>query len=244
MSERIQKFLANQGLGSRREIERWIKAGDIEVNGKICELGLQVNGDEKIVVRGSLVSVERKSEVRVLIYHKPAGEIVTRFDPENRPTVFNKLPYLRSSRWIAIGRLDINTSGLLLFTTDGELANNLMHPRSEVEREYKVRILGKVTDAMLSRLQQGVQLEDGLANLSILEAQQGKGANSWYRVVLKQGRNREVRRLWESQGVQVSRLIRIRYGPITLPTNLYAGKFLELSATKMKRLYDELEGKI
>lgn len=240
MSERIQKFLANQGLASRREIERWIVAGDIEVNGKVCQLGQQVNGDEKILVRGEPVRVGRTSEARVLLYHKPAGEIVTKSDPENRPTVFDNLPFLRTSRWIAIGRLDINTSGLLLLTTDGELANNLMHPRNEVEREYKVRILGEVTDNMLSRLQQGVRLEDGMAKLSILEVQQGKGANSWYRVVLKQGRNREVRRLWESQGVRVSRLIRTRYGSITLPVDLNPGRFLELSATKMKRLYAEI----
>lgn len=240
MSERIHKFLANQGLGSRREIERWIEAGDIEVNGKVCKLGQQVNGDEDIVVRGAPVRVARTNDARVLIYHKPAGEIVTRSDPENRPTVFNKLPYMKTGRWIAIGRLDINTSGLLLLTTDGELANNLMHPRYEVEREYKVRILGEVTDNMLSRLQQGVRLEDGMAKFVILEAQQGKGANSWFRVVLKQGRNREVRRLWESQGVQVSRLIRTRYGSITLPVDLHAGRFLELSSTKMKRLYAEV----
>lgn len=236
MSERIQKFLANQGLASRREIERWIEAGDIEVNGKVCQLGQQVNGDEKIVVRGEAVRVGRTSEARVLIYHKPAGEIVTRSDPENRPTVFANLPYLKTGRWIAIGRLDINTSGLLLLTTDGELANNLMHPRNQIEREYKVRILGEVTDKMLSRLQQGVRLEDGLASLAILETQEGRGANSWYRVMLKQGRNREVRRLWESQGVQVSRLIRTRFGSVTLPLDLNSGRYMELSATKVKSL--------
>ncbi len=237
LSERVQKFLANQGVASRREIERWIVAGEIQVDGELCILGQRITGNEKIVIRGESYRFTFQVEVRVLLYHKPCGELVTRDDPQQRPKIFDQLPPLNSGRWLSVGRLDLNTSGLLLLTTDGELANNLMHPRNQIEREYRVRVHGEITDEILSRLQQGVQLEDGLAKLKLLEVQESRGANSWCRIVLKEGRNREVRRLWESQGLQVSRLIRTRYGTITLPRELNEGKYVELSDSKVEQLY-------
>ena len=164
MSERIQKFLANQGIASRREIERWIKAGDIKVDGELCTIGQAIDGSEQIEIRGEIIELKANIHSRVIMYHKPCGQIVSRSDPENRPSVFQSLPNLKSGRWVSVGRLDINTSGLLLFTTDGELANRLMHPSREVEREYSVRVFGQVDDAMLARLRKGVQLEDGPAN--------------------------------------------------------------------------------
>ncbi len=237
MSERVQKYLANHGIASRREIERWIQAGEILIDGEVCVLGQRINGDEEIVIRNELVKVtNRNSKARVLLYHKPCGEVVTRSDPEQRPIVFDRLPVLSSARWVSIGRLDINTSGLLLFSTDGNLANALMHPSNEIEREYRVRVHGEVTDEMLTHLQQGVRLEDGIARLTVLEAQETKGTNTWYRIVLKEGRNREVRRLWESQGLQVSRLMRTRFGAITLPRQLQEGSYIELSADKIQQL--------
>lgn len=237
LSERVQKFLANQGVASRREIERWIVAGEIQVDGELCVLGQRITGNEKIVIRGESYRFTSQVEVRVLLYHKPCGELVTRDDPQQRPKIFDQLPPLNSGRWLSVGRLDLNTSGLLLLTTDGELANNLMHPRNQIEREYRVRVHGEITDEILSRLQQGVQLEDGLAKLKLLEVQESRGANSWCRIVLKEGRNREVRRLWGSQGLQVSRLIRTRYGTITLPRELNEGKYVELSDSKVEQLY-------
>ena len=236
LSERVQKYLANRGVGSRREIERWIQAGEILIDGEICVLGQRISGDEKIVIRDELVNLGGDLKTRVLLYHKPCGEIVTRSDPEQRPTVFNSLPKLKSGRWVSVGRLDINTSGLLLMTTDGGLANAMMHPRNEIEREYRVRIHGEVTDEKLTRLQQGVQLEDGVAKITIIEAQEGRGTNTWYRIILKEGRNREVRRIWESQGLQVSRLIRTRFGTTILPRDLREGKYIELSTSKVHQL--------
>ncbi len=236
MSERIQKYLANQGVASRREIERWIKAGDIQVNGELCTLGQSINGDEKIEIRGELVHLKTNIHSRVILYNKPTGEIVSRSDPENRPTVFGKLPYLKSGRWVSVGRLDVNTSGLLLFTTDGKLANELMHPRNQIEREYRVRVQGKVTNEIMSNIQNGVRLEEGIAKLKILEVQEGRGANTWCRVVLNEGRNREVRRIWESQNLRVSRLIRTRYGSIELPRDMRLGKYIDLTPNQFKSL--------
>lgn len=216
--ERIQKLLASAGLGSRREIERWIAAGDVKVNGVAAELGQRVTRADRIEVGGypvRLPSVE-KFERRVLIYNKPEGELVTRDDPEGRPTVFDKLPKLQGGRWIAVGRLDINSSGLLLFTNDGELANRLMHPSREIEREYAVRVLGEVKPEMLERLRSGVELEDGKAQFDEIRDAGGEGANRWFHVVLREGRNREVRRLWEAVGVKVNRLKRVRFGDVLL----------------------------
>lgn len=237
MSERVQKFLANQGIASRREVERLIKAGEILIDGKTCILGQRITGKEDIVISGNRIQLRSTVKERVLLYHKPCGEVVSKNDPQNRPTVFERLPILSAGRWISIGRLDINTSGLLLFTTDGVLANSLMHPRSKIEREYRVRVHGKIKNEILSRLQQGVMLEDGLARLEVLEVQEGKGANSWCRVVLREGRNREIRRLWESQGLRVSRLIRTRYGAIKLPKELKQGSYLESTTSQRKQLY-------
>lgn len=199
--------------------------------------GQQVSGDEKITVRGQRLHFHPEIKTRVLIYHKPVGEIVTRSDPQKRLTVFDRLPALQAGRWTSVGRLDINTSGLLLFTTNGTLANNLMHPRNQIEREYRVRIYGNVTDQALSRLQRGVQLDDGPAKLEILETQKSSGMNTWYRIVLREGRNREVRKLWESQGLRVNRLIRTRFGAIQLPEELKQGEWVDLPAGQIRRLY-------
>ncbi|MCG2635360.1 MAG: rRNA pseudouridine synthase [Gammaproteobacteria bacterium] len=234
---RLQKALAQAGLGSRRAVESWIAAGEIRVNGKVAELGLKVSPGDAILVRGEPVKVTFASPVtRVLIYHKPAHEICTRSDPEGRPTVFENLPPLHNSRWISIGRLDINTSGLLLFTNDGQLAGELMHPSSGLARCYIVRVLGRVDDAMLDRLGQGVELEDGRAAFDEITLIGGRGANSWYRVVLHEGRNRIVRRLWEAVGCQVSRLSRASFGPIVLPRELRAGDWQEMNSIQVQKL--------
>ena len=228
--EKLQKVLARAGYGSRREIESWIEAGRIKVNKRVASLGDRVSETDRIQVDGKPVPQSRLKQrrSRVLIYHKPVGEICTRHDPEGRDTIFKHLPRLASGRWITVGRLDYNTSGLLLVTTDGELANRLMHPSHRVEREYAVRILGEVDRDMLNRLQQGVELEDGPAHFDKIIDAGGDGANHWYHVILREGRNREVRRLWESQGVQVSRLTRVRYGSITLPRGQRPGRWEDL----------------
>ena len=214
-------MLARAGLASRRTIEQWIGEGRITVDGQPATLGQRVETASRIALDGRVVRfADSAPRARVLVYHKPAGEVCTRTDPQGRPTVFDKLPVLRGSRWITIGRLDFNTSGLLLFTTDGELANRLMHPSSQIEREYAVRILGKVDEAMLARLKQGVMLEDGPAHFDAIIDAGGEGANRWYHVILKEGRNREVRRMWEAVGAKVSRLIRVRYGNVTLARHL------------------------
>lgn len=232
-SEKLQKVLANLGNGSRREIEAMIAAGQISVDGKIATLGdrVDVNANPKIRINGHLVQLRSKEKevCRVLAYYKPEGEICSRNDPQGRATVFERLPRLKNARWVNIGRLDINTSGLLLFTTDGELANRLMHPRHEIEREYAVRVFGNVTDQQISQLRKGVQLEDGPAAFKSIKAQGGDGLNQWFNVVITEGRNREVRRMWEAIDVQVSRLLRIRYGNITLPKGLSRGTWMELS---------------
>ena len=236
MTERLQKVLARAGLGSRREIEDWIRAGRIAVDGIVAELGTQISGNESIHIDGKPLTLAPTEPTRVIAYHKPVGELTTRQDPEGRPTVFDQLPRLQQGRWIAVGRLDFNTSGLLLLTNDGELANRLMHPSSELEREYAVRVFGEVDGLILERLLEGVELDDGPARFLALRDAGGSGSNRWYHVVLGEGRNREVRRLWESQGVQVSRLIRVRYGPIELGRRLPAGTRRELGADEVAAL--------
>ncbi len=236
--ERLQKVLAHAGLGSRRQIEGWIRDGKIQVNGRQAQLGDRWRSEDVVKIHGRIVRLNKRlgAAIRVLAYHKPVGEVVSRRDPEGRPTIFKHLPKLEKGRWIAVGRLDINTEGLLLLTNHGELANQLMHPSSELEREYAVRIFGAVTDDMLKKLRQGVMLEDGMARFEAIESAGGEGANRWYKVVLKEGRNRIVRRLWESQGVTVSRLIRVRYGPVALPDGLRKGRVYELAAGEIEQL--------
>ncbi|OTQ61252.1 23S rRNA pseudouridine(2605) synthase RluB [Gilliamella apis] len=239
-TEKLQKVLANLGNGSRREIEAMIVAGKISVDGKIATLGdrVDVNANPKIRINGHLVQLRSKEKevCRVLAYYKPEGEICSRNDPQGRATVFERLPRLKNARWINIGRLDINTSGLLLFTTDGELANRLMHPRHEIEREYAVRVFGNITDQQLNQLRKGVQLEDGPAAFNSIKPQGGDGLNQWFNVVITEGRNREVRRMWEAIDVQVSRLLRIRYGNITLPKGLSRGTWMELGIDSVNYL--------
>jgi 23S rRNA pseudouridine2605 synthase len=239
MDEKLQKVLARAGFGSRRELEEWIVEGRVKVNGKVARLGDRVSASDKILVDGKkLASPDNTAAVHpVLLYNKPLGEICTRNDPEGRPTVFDHLPRLQHARWVAVGRLDINTTGLLLFTTDGELANKLMHPSAQIEREYAVRVMGEVTPEIIRTMQRGVQLEDGVASFTAIRDAGGEGANHWYHVVLLEGRNREVRRLWESQGLKVSRLKRVRYGNILIPSYVKAGKFAELPAAETKALY-------
>ncbi|MBD2809778.1 23S rRNA pseudouridine(2605) synthase RluB [Xenorhabdus sp. Vera] len=231
-TEKLQKVLARSGHGSRREIEGYIQQGRISIDGKTATLGdrIEVKPSVKIRLDGRILNIKepQKSVCRVLAYYKPEGELCTRHDPEGRPTVFDRLPRMQDARWIAVGRLDINTCGLLLFTTDGELANRLMHPSREVEREYAVRVFGEVDNAKLRQLTQGVQLEDGPASFKTITFKGGEGINQWYNVTLTEGRNREVRRLWESVGVQVSRLIRVRYGDIDLPKGLPRAGWTEL----------------
>lgn len=230
-SERLQKILSQAGYGSRREMERWIESGLIKLNGAPAKLGDVAGPDDKISVKGKLIANPLAHEIktRILLYHKPIGEISSRHDPKHEQTVFDNLPPLRHGRWVQVGRLDLNTSGLLIFTNSGELANRLMHPKYELEREYAVRIFGQVSPDAIKTLLRGVELEDGVAKFKKIEARGGEGSNSWYHVVLSEGKNREVRRLWESQGVEVSRLIRIRYGQIKLPRFLVRGQFVEMS---------------
>lgn len=235
-AERLQKVLARAGLGSRREIEGWIRAGRIRINGELAELGAQLSGGEAVTLDGKPLTLAAPETQRVIAYHKPVGELCTRHDAEGRPTVFDQLPRLNQGRWISVGRLDINTSGLLLLTTDGELANRLMHPAQQLEREYAVRVFGEIDGLILNHLLEGVELEDGPARFLSLRDAGGSGANHWYHVVLGEGRNREVRRLWESQGVQVNRLIRVRYGPIELGRRPPAGKWRELEPAEIAAL--------
>ncbi|MEA1064911.1 23S rRNA pseudouridine(2605) synthase RluB [Apirhabdus apintestini] len=244
-SEKLQKILARAGHGSRREIESMIAAGRVSVDGKVSTLGdrLILTSTQKIRIDGHLVSLKAANDAvcRVLAYYKPEGELCTRSDPEGRPTVFDRLPKLHGARWIAVGRLDVNTCGLLLFTTDGELANRLMHPSREVEREYAVRIFGEIEEAKLRQLTRGIQLEDGPAAFKTLRYSGGEGINQWYNVTLTEGRNREVRRLWEAVGVQVSRLIRVRYGDIALPKGLPRGGWTELDLAQTNYLRGMVE---
>ncbi len=238
MSERIQKALAQAGHGSRRQVEGWVQEGRITVNGKAATLGDRITEDDKVLLDGKQLRLKFKQELplKVIIYHKPVGEICTRNDPEKRATIYDSLPRLRGGRWVAVGRLDVNTSGLLLLTTSGELANKLMHPSSGMEREYAVRVLGEVDRDMLKQLREGVELDDGKASFETIRDAGGQGANHWYHVIIKEGRKREVRRLWESQGVTVSRLTRVRFGDITLPRGLSAGKFTDLDEASLNKL--------
>ena len=238
-TERLQKVLAAAGVGSRREIEQWIRAGRITVNGKVAELGQKVTGREKILIDKRAVPALRRTRPspRVLIYHKPPGEVCTRSDPGGRATIFDRLPLLQGSRWINVGRLDISTSGLLLLTTDGTLANALMHPSQQLEREYAVRVQGTVTESTLNRTLAGVMLEDGEARFDRVEPAGGEGSNRWFRVVVSEGRNRLVRRVWEALECRVSRLIRVRYGPIELPRSLRRGQHRTLKEKEIRTLY-------
>ena len=229
-SEKLHKVLADAGIGSRRDMEELIIAGRVSVNGEPAHIGQRVLATDQVRVNGKPLARKPPGRPpRVLLYHKPAGEIVTQDDPERRQTVFEKLPKVSGGRWVAVGRLDINTEGLLIFTTSGELANRLMHPRYEVEREYAVRILGEFTEEQRQRLLEGVQLEDGPAKFSKIEDAGGEGANHWVRVVISEGRNREVRRIFEAVGITVSRLIRIRFGAIQLPRSVARGRYYELA---------------
>ncbi len=235
--EKLQKVLARAGLGSRREMERWIEEGRITVDNRPASLGDRVDDRARISVDGKQLERVPAQKTRCILYHKPTGEVCSRKDPQGRRTVFQRLPKLKSGRWISIGRLDYNTSGLLLFTTDGELANALMHPSSNIEREYMVRVMGHVDDAMLQRMVDGVMLEDGVARFTDIQDGGGDGINRWFYVVLMEGRNREVRRLWESQGLTVSRLKRVRYGEVFIPSRVKQGQWVELEPKEVKSLY-------
>ncbi|MGY0504193.1 pseudouridine synthase [Luteimonas sp. e5] len=242
LEERLHKVLAQAGLGSRRALEQRIAEGKVMVNGEVAQLGMSVKGGDRIELDGrSFVASALTEPPRVLMYNKPEGEVTTREDPEGRPTIFDGLPVLKGSRWISIGRLDINTSGLLLLTTDGELANAMMHPSHGIEREYVCRVRPPegeehVDDKLVDRLRRGVALEDGPARFDAVERMSGTDSHDWFRVTLGEGRNREVRRLWESQGCQVSRLKRIRYGSVSLPQPLLRGQSQELSDEQVEQL--------
>lgn len=227
---RLQKALAASGVGSRREMEQWISQGMVRINGKVAQLGDRITPDDEISVRGSAINIKWPDRLpRIMVYYKQEGEIVSRDDPQGRTSIFDRLPQTVSSRWVAIGRLDINTCGLLILTTSGELVNRFAHPSFEVEREYAVRVLGELSIEQKQKLLDGVELEDGTAQVQYLSEQGGEGANKWYKIVIKEGRNREVRRLFESQGLTVSRLVRVRFGPIALPKRLKRGQYYEFN---------------
>ncbi len=238
MSEKLQKVLARGGFGSRRELETWIIEGRITVNGKVATLGDRVTEKDRLQLDNRPILMHRDTVIptRVLMYHKPVGEICSRQDPEGRGSVYDHLPEIKNGRWISIGRLDVQTSGLLLFTNNGELANFLMHPKQQFEREYAVRVLGKADESVLTTLTQGVMLEDGMARFEHVVDGGGKGVNHWYYVVVTEGRNRVVRRLWESQGMAVNRLKRVRFGPIILGSMPRQGQTLELSEKDIQKL--------
>ena len=235
--QKLQKVLANLGLGSRREMERWIEEGRVTVDGSVATLGDRIRAGQSLRLDGKPLEVEASEQTRVLLYHKPVREVCSRDDPQGRKTVFERLPKLKSGRWISVGRLDFNTSGVLLFTTDGGLANALMHPSNAIEREYLVRVMGRVDEPMLERLKDGIELDDGPARFSDIQEGGGDGINRFFYVVLMEGRNREVRRLWESQGTTVSRLKRVRYGDVFLPSKLKKGQWLELPQRDVDVIY-------
>ena len=243
MAERIQKVLARAGYGSRRQLEVLIKEGKVSVNGSIAKLGDQVEIGDSLRLDDKPLSAKRlwQKPQQVLLYNKPVGEVCTRKDPEGRRTIFQSLPTPDEGRWVSVGRLDINTSGLIILTTDGELANRLMHPSNEMDREYAVRVLGAVGPEIMQNLRDGVELDDGKAKFNDIQEAGGEGANHWYHVVIQEGRNREVRRLWESQGVQVSRLMRVRYGPIIIPSQLKMGRWMMLEGDDVAALYEEVD---
>jgi 23S rRNA pseudouridine2605 synthase len=231
-AQRLQKLLAAAGLGSRREIEQWIRDGRIRIEGRVAQLGDRAGSLDEINLDGRPLRLPAAARRQVLVYHKPLGEVTTRRDPAGRPTVFDRLPEPAAGRWVVIGRLDVNTTGLLLFTNDGALAHKLMHPSAEIEREYLVRVHGRPGPEAIRRALAGVMLEDGLARFDAIEPGGFSGSHSWYRVTLKEGRNREVRRLWESLGFEVSRLSRLRYGRLTLPEDLRPGGWRLLPAAE------------
>jgi 23S rRNA pseudouridine2605 synthase len=237
VTHKLQKVLAGAGIGSRRAMEELIAGGQVTVNGRVATIGQRVGVNDRIKVGSRLIKMaETEESPEVLLYHKPEGEIVSNEDPQGRTTVFDRLPKAKRGKWLAIGRLDFNTSGLLIFTTSGDLANRLMHPRFGVDREYAVRVLGNVTESALSRLRSGVVLEDGEARFETLEEEGGEGANRWFRVQLREGRNRVVRRLFESQGLTVSRLMRVRFGMVVLPPQLKRGQVLRLNERDVSSL--------
>ena len=239
---KLQKVLAQAGLGSRREMEELVRAGRVTVNGEPARIGARVGASDVIHVEGRLVrGAERRRLPRVLLYHKPEGEIVSRDDPAGRASVFDRLPPARGAQWLAVGRLDYNTGGLLLLTTDGELANRMMHPRYGLEREYAVRVRGKLAEAQFARLRSGIELGDGTAQCDAVEDAGGEGTNHWYRIVIREGRNRVVRRLFEVLGLTVSRLMRVRFGPVTLPPRLKRGQYVELPPLEVRSLLASLE---
>jgi 23S rRNA pseudouridine2605 synthase len=241
-SQRLHKLLALAGLGSRRDMEKLILDGRVSVNGHLATVGAAVIDSDQVRVDGRLVQLPFTPELpQVLLYHKPEGEIVSADDPEGRTSVFDKLPRIKHGKWIAIGRLDMNTSGLLIFTTSGELANRLMHPRYEVEREYAVRILGELSEGQMLHLTLGIELEDGVAKFESIYSNGGEGANKWYQVVIKEGRNREVRRLFEAFQLPVSRLMRVRFGPIALPPRVKRGLMLKLEQKEVVKLLEWAE---
>jgi 23S rRNA pseudouridine2605 synthase len=237
--QKIHKVLAQAGLGSRREMEELIRAGKVKVNGALAQVGLRVQAGDVNRVGRRQVTVRDDSKLpRIILYHKPEGEIVSHDDPQGRPSVFDKLPPMRRGKWLAIGRLDYNTSGLLIFTTSGELANRLMHPRYEVEREYAVRVIGKLTEEKIRQLTRGVRLEDGMARFEVVEERGGRGLNNWYRVVLREGRNRIVRRMFDAVGYRVSRLMRVRFGIVSLPFGLRRGGWREPDTQQTAAILD------
>lgn len=237
--QRLHKLLALAGLGSRRDMEALIESGRITINGQVAQVGAAVTPADVVRMDKRTLHLPFEAELpRVLLYHKPEGEIVSQDDPEKRATVFDKLPRIRGGRWVAVGRLDINTSGLLMFTTSGDLANHFMHPRYEVEREYAVRLMGELSDTQLAQLRSGIELEDGVAQFDSIQDKGGEGANHWYQVVLREGRNREVRRLFEAVGLMVSRLMRVRFGPVNLPSRVKRGQMLELPAKDVASLLE------
>lgn len=242
-NDKLQKIIAHAGLASRREAETWIKAGRVSVNGSIAELGDRASEKDKIRIDGKILQVTKKENFqrRMLAYHKPEGEICSHKDPEGRPTVFDSLPHVKNSRWVNVGRLDINTSGLMFFTNDGQLANLLMHPSQQILRKYAVRVRGNVTEEILKQLLTNVELEDGPAHFEQIDDAGGEGTNHWYNVTLREGKNREVRRLWEAFDLQVSRLHRIQYGTFELPRSLKRGRWKELEPSELA-IFEDLVG--